>query len=97
MDVDISCDAEFSGRTECAQIRDDDGTVVGRRLTNRSGGTVVREVVLRRAGGTVQVASANTLDDKWDADSPLSAESPPLTLDDLENLVRNDVWVSYEP
>ena len=55
---------------------------------------MLHEVVLRRDGGTVYAASANTLDDKWGADSPLSAESPPLTLDDLENLVRNDVWVS---
>ena len=97
MDIDISCDEEFSGRTECAQIRDDDGTAVGRRLTNHWGGTVLHEVVLRRDGGTVYAASANTLDDKWGAGSPLSAESPPLTLDDLENLARNDVWVSYEP
>jgi hypothetical protein len=97
MDIDISCDEEFSGRTECAQIRDEEGTVIGRRLTNTSGAVVVREVVMRRAGGTVQAASANTLDDKWDADSPLSGERPPLTLDDLENLVRNDVWVSHQP
>ncbi|MDR7255283.1 hypothetical protein J2X46_004285 [Nocardioides sp. BE266] len=96
-DSDISCEAEFSGRTTCAQIRDEQGTVVGRRRTNRWGGTVMTEVVLRRDGGTVYAASANTLDDKWGADSPLSATQPPLTLDQLEDLVRNDAWVSYEP
>lgn len=96
-DVDVSCDEQRSGRTECTELRDDQGSLVGRRLVNRSGGTVTREVTLRRDGGTVYAASANTLDDKWGADSPLSAAVPPLTLDDLENLVRNDVWVSYRP
>jgi hypothetical protein len=94
---DISCAAELSGQTQCVQIRDAQGTVIGRRLTNQWGGTIVREVVLRRDGGTVYAASANTLDEKWGADSPSSAERPPLTLDDLENLVRNDAWVSYRP
>lgn len=93
--LDISCDTEHAGRTQCVQLRDAQGSVVGRRLTNRWGGTVMNEVVLQRAGGTVYAASVNTLDDKWGADSPLSADRPPLTLDQLEDLVRNDVWVSY--
>jgi hypothetical protein len=91
----LSCDEEHQGRTRCTQILDDAGDVVGRRLTSRWGGTVMYEVVLRRDGGTIYAASANTLDDKWGADSPLSADRPPLTLDQLEDLVRNDVWVSY--
>lgn len=91
------CSVENAGHTACVEIRDADGTVIGRRLTSRWGGTITTEVVLRRDGGTVYAASANTLDDKWDADSPVSAPRPPLTLDDLENLVRNDTWVSYEP
>lgn len=95
--TDISCAADFSGRTDCEQILATDGTVIGRRLTNHWGGTVMHEVVLRREGGTVYAASANTLDDKWSADSSVSAPRPPLTLDDLENLVRNDTWVSYVP
>lgn len=93
-DVDISCAAELSGRTECVELRDEAGAVVGRRLTNHWGGTVINEVVLRRDGGTVYAASANTLDEKWGADSPTSAARPPLTLDQLEDLVRNDVWVT---
>lgn len=94
VDNDISCAAERSGPTDCVQLRDVDGTVVGRRLTGHWGGTVVNEVVLRRDGGTVYAASANTLDEKWGADSPVTATRPPLTLDQLEDLVRNDVWVT---
>jgi hypothetical protein len=92
---DISCDEEREGRAQCTQIVDEKGEVVGRRLTSWWGGTVMTEVVLRRDGGTVYAASANTLDTKWGADSQLSADRPPLTLDQLEDLVRNDVWVSY--
>lgn len=93
------CDGELLGeRARCEELLDGSGAVIGRRLTQRwRDGVVITEVVLRRDGGTVYAASSNTLDDKWSADSPVSAPRPPLTLDDLENLVRNDVWVSYEP
>lgn len=91
----LSCDEEHSGRTDCVQLRDDQGAVVGRRLTNRWGGTITYEVVLHREGGTVYGAVANTLDRKWGAWSPLSADVPPLTLDQLEELVRDDAWTSY--
>jgi hypothetical protein len=91
----LSCDVERAGRTRCEQILDGAGTVVGRRLTSRWGDVVTHEVVLERDGGTVYAASANTDDEKWGVGSPVSAARPPLTLDQLEDLVRNDVWVSY--
>lgn len=93
--TDVGCGGEWTGHTTCAEIRDQAGTLVGRRLTNRSGGTISTEVVLRREdGGTVYASSANTLDAKWGPDSPVSAARPPLSLDQLEDLVRNDVWVT---
>ena len=96
-DVEAGCGGvRTSNRARCEELLDTAGDVIGRRLTERwSGGVVINEVVLRRDGGTVYSASANTLDDKWGADSPRSASRPPLTLDQLEDLVRNDVWVSY--
>ena len=98
-DVDVRCGGETSAdRANCSELLDTDGVVVGRRLTTRwKDGIVINEVVLRRDGGTVYAASANTVDAKWGADSPVTAERPPMGLDDLENLVRNDVWVLYEP
>ncbi|MEO5664534.1 MAG: hypothetical protein ABIR39_14770 [Nocardioides sp.] len=89
----ISCAAEHTGQTQCAQLRNENGAIVGRRLVNRSGAMVTNEVTLRRNGGIVYAAAANTLDDKWGVGSPASAETPPLTLDQLEDLVRNDTWV----
>ncbi|MCF6376950.1 hypothetical protein L2K70_04985 [Nocardioides KLBMP 9356] len=99
MDRRIGCGGESSSdRTRCEELLDAAGNVVGHRLSARwFDGVVINEVVLRRDGGTVYAAGANSLDDKWSEDSPVSAARPPLSLDDLENLVRNDVWVSYEP
>jgi hypothetical protein len=89
----VSCAAEHTGQTQCTQLRNANGAVIGRRLVNRSGDVVTNEVSLRRNGGIVYAAAANTIDDKWGADSPASAAQPPLTLDQLEDLVRNDTWV----
>jgi hypothetical protein len=89
----ISCAAEHTGQTQCTQLRNANGAVIGRRLVNRSGGVVMNQVSLRRNGGIVYAAAANTIDDKWGAESPASAAQPPLTLDQLEDLVRNDTWV----
>lgn len=98
-DVDVTCGGEHSSDlVRCVELHDERGTVVGRRMTSRwRGGVTVNEVVLRRDGGTVQASSSNTLDDKWSEDSPVSATRPPLTLDQLEDLVRNDTWVSHQP
>lgn len=95
--TDISCDAEWTGTTDCVQLYDEAGEVIGRRLVNITDGIIHHEVVLRRQGGTVYAASANTTDDKWGEGSPATAERPPLSLDQLEELVRDDVWTSYTP
>ena len=89
----ISCAAEHIGQTQCTQLRNVNGAVIGRRLVNHSGDVVTNQVSLRRNGGIVYAAAANTIDDKWGAQSPASADQPPLTLDQLEDLVRNDTWV----
>lgn len=90
--LEIGCAAEIRGRTTCTEI-EEDGTVIGRRLVVRWGQGVAHEVVLRREGGTVYASAVNTLDEKWDNTSPSSADQPPLTLAQVEDLVRNDTWV----
>jgi hypothetical protein len=89
----LGCAAEHTGRTECTQLRNEVDEIIGRRLVNHSGPIDTFEVTLLREGGIVYAAAANTLDDKWGRQSPASAELPPLTLDQLEDLVRNDTWV----
>jgi hypothetical protein len=89
----LSCAAEHTGRTECTQLRNEIDEIIGRRLINHSGPIDTFEVTLLREGGIVYAAAANTLDDKWGRQSTASADQPPLTLDQLEDLVRNDTWV----
>lgn len=90
---DISCPGDLAPRAQCAELRAGDGTLVGRRSTTTFGDVTTLEVVLRRNGGIVYAAAANTLAEKWGRTSPASAEVPPLDLDQLEDLVRNDTWV----
>lgn len=93
-DVDISCPGNLAPRAQCSELFAADGTtVIGRRSSTSFGGRTTLEFVLRRNGGTVHAETTNSLDDKPGAGSPVSAERPPLTLDQLEALVRNDTWV----
>lgn len=93
-DDDVACPGNLATRAQCTELFADDGTtLIGRRSSTTLGQVTTLEVVLRRDGGTVYAAAANTLDDKWGRTSPASAEAPPLTLDQLEDLVRNDTWV----
>lgn len=96
-DGDISCPGNLAARAQCDELTAPDGTLVGRRSSTTFGEVTTFEVVLRREGGTVYAAAANTLDRKWGRQSPASAETPPLTLAQLEALVRNDAWTSYRP
>jgi hypothetical protein len=50
-------------------------------------------VILRRDEGAVYAAAFNSVDHKPGPGSAVSADQPPLTLDQLEDLVRNDTWV----
>ena len=93
-DGDISCPGNLAPRAQCTELFAADGTtLIGRRSSTIFGEVTTLEDVLRRNGGTVYVATANTLDDKWGRTSPASAEQPPLTPGQLEDLVRNDTWV----
>ncbi|GAA5144031.1 hypothetical protein GCM10023340_10850 [Nocardioides marinquilinus] len=43
-------------------------------------------------GGWVYVSTANTVDHKWGADSPVTADQPLLTLPELEAIASAQVW-----
>ncbi|HXH79891.1 hypothetical protein [Nocardioides sp.] len=89
----LSCPANLSTRVQCEVLRAPDGTVSGRRSSTTSGLITNLEVVLQRDGGTVYAAAINNLDGGSDGQPGASADEPPLTLDQLEDLVRNDTWV----
>jgi len=90
---DIACPENLSSRAQCAELYAADGALIGRRLSEVTGDVTRLEVVLRRNGGTIYGASTNTFDDTGVPAARPLAETPPLTLDQLEDLVRNDTWV----
>lgn len=93
-EADISCPGDLAPRAQCSELFAADGTtVIGRHSSTSFGGLTTLEFVLRRNGGTVYAAATNSLDDKPGAGSAVSADLPPLTLDQLEGLVTNDTWV----
>lgn len=93
----LGCDAPLGHFARCHEIRDRDGTLVGRRSVLESAGLRTLEVTLSRDGGMVYAAVVNTVDDKWGTDSPLTAPAPLLTMEQLVALAENDAWVSHRP
>jgi hypothetical protein len=89
----IDCPGNLGKPAQCFEIVDKAGRHVGRRSVTQHKGLLTFEVVLLRSKGAVYAAAFNSVDDKPGPGSVLSAEQPPLTLDQLEDLVRNDTWV----
>lgn len=83
--------------TSCTEIRGSGGEPAGRRSTTVMGDLRILEVVVVSGDGIVYGATANTDDDKWGTESPVTAPRPPLTMAQLEAIVRDEVWTSYRP
>ncbi|WP_340536711.1 hypothetical protein [Nocardioides sp. GXZ039] len=86
---------------ECRELTDAGGEVVGRVISTdaREAGGQLRDhtVELRTEdGGIVSGSVANTVDEKWYPNSPASAELPPLTVPQIENLLRDPIWTTGE-
>lgn len=80
----------------CEEILDSGGEVIGRRSKEIYGpaGSVHLEVDLRRDGGVVTGTVSNT---SASPDGIAISPEAPLTLDQLEAIVRDDAWTSYRP
>lgn len=85
------------GTTSCTEIRNTGGQPAGRRSITSVGDLRILEVVLVSGDGIVYGATANTDDDTWGVESPVTAPRPPLTMAQLEAIVRDPVWTSYRP
>lgn len=92
-----TCPGNFGAPTVCDEVRDDTGEVIGRRSTSTQGDVVTRAVVVqRRNGGFVYVASSNSAVDKPTAGSPVAGPTPPLSLDQLQDIAEDDAWISWK-
>lgn len=84
---------------ECHELTDPGGEVVGRVISTdaREAGGQLRDhtVELRTEdGGMVSGAVANVVDGKWYPNAPASAQLPPLTERQVEDLMRDPIWTS---
>jgi hypothetical protein len=82
----------------CAVIHDADGARIGRvNSFPQDRVTFYEATLLGPDGGLVYLSVWNATDEKPGPDTPASAEVPPLTLDQLRDLVQDPVWTSYRP
>jgi hypothetical protein len=94
----LTCPGNLGPSTSsCTEISGPGGERTGRRSTTVIGDIRILEVVIVSGDGIVYGATANTDDDKWGAESPVTAPRPLLTTAQLEAIVRDEVWTSYRP
>jgi len=82
----------------CEEIDDADGKPVGRVATFLQGQVTFYEAtLLGPEGGLVHLGTWNSTDEKPGDGTEPSAERPPLTPDQLRELVQDPAWTSYRP
>jgi hypothetical protein len=80
-------------------IRDGEGVAIGRLTSVLQDGTITfyEATMLGPDGGLVYMSAWNATDVKPGPDTPPSADVPPLSLEQLRELVQDPTWTSYEP
>ncbi|NYJ00445.1 hypothetical protein HNR19_001143 [Nocardioides thalensis] len=90
----IGCKPEY---LRCELIRDEDGTVIGDVSTEVDEGTTYHNAdLVLPDGGAINVYVADSTGDK-PGYAPPTADAPPLTFEQVLELVQDPVWVSYQP
>jgi hypothetical protein len=93
-----NCPGNLIRPDSCVEITGGGGVHIGRESVTTTRGVTVHEVVVNGPdGGLVYFATSNSTDDKWGALSTVSANEPPLALDQLRELALDPVWTSYQP
>jgi hypothetical protein len=90
----IQCEAYM---TTCEPLLDPSGATIGRVSTDQERGTTYHEVMLLGPdGGALYFYVADSSGEKPGYEPP-SAESPPLSTDQLRALAQDPVWTDYDP
>jgi hypothetical protein len=82
----LTCPGNLTQVDYCRELVDAQGKLYGRLATTVTGDLVVREVTMRVWDGLVHIATANSTAPKWGVGTPVSSETPPLSLAELEAL-----------
>lgn len=82
----------------CEELTDRDGRTIGRVVTfPQHQVTFYEATLLGPDGGLVYLATWNATDEKPGTGTEPSSETPPLTPEQLRDLVQDPAWTSYEP
>ncbi len=95
----IKCGQQANYTDACEEILNGDGVAIGRLTSFLQDDTITfyEATFLGPDGGMVYLTVWNATDEKPGLDTPASATVPPLTLEQLRELVQDPVWTSYQP
>ncbi len=97
--VKVKCGHHARYTDTCVEILDANGEPMGRVTTFLQDGTITfhEATFLGPEGGLVYMSAWNATDGKPNPDTPQSAPVPPLTPDQLRDLVQDPAWTAYQP
>lgn len=94
----LTCPGNLDTYDTCRELRRDDGTVYARESTWNAGGVIVYGVDIQTTGGhVVTLDAANSTDDKWGWGSTVSADEPPLTIEQMLAIAEDPTWQDWDP
>jgi hypothetical protein len=95
----VTCGRQARHTDTCEEILGADGEPIGRLTTALQDETITfyEATLLGPDEGLVYLSVWNATDEKPGPDTPTSAPVPPLTLEQLRELVEDPVWTSYQP
>ncbi|HWM72852.1 MAG TPA: hypothetical protein VNQ53_03875 [Nocardioides sp.] len=93
------CNGQTADDLTCEEIPDADGEPIGRVTSTLQDGTITfhEATLLGPDDGLVYLSAWNAVDEKPGPDTPQSAPVPPLTLEQLREMVQDAGWTSYQP
>lgn len=97
--VKVKCGHHARYTDTCEEILDANGVPIGRVTSFLQDGTITfyEATFLGPEGGLVYMSAWNATDGKPNPDTPQSAPVPPLTPDQLRDLVQDPAWTAYQP
>jgi hypothetical protein len=95
----VTCGHQARYAGTCEEILDAGGEPVGRLTSMLQDDTITfyEATLLGPRGGLVYISAWNATDEKPGPNTPPSSPIPPLTLDQLRDMVQDPAWTAYQP
>ena len=95
----IRCGHQARYADTCEEIRNSAGVAIGRLTSVLQDGTITfyEASLLGPDGGLIYMSAWNATDAKPGPGTPASADVPPLSVEQLRELIQDPAWTSYQP